>query len=138
MRKNRVLIGVLGLDQHEVGAIGVARMLRDAGMEVIYTGKFNLPATIVQTGIEEDVDLIGLSCHSWEYLYYIPELMEVLKEKHVDIPIVVGGSVITEKDKGNLMEKGVAAAFGPSSSGEEIIGTIRHLIRQGGQEPDSF
>ena len=66
MHKVRVLIGILGLDQHEVGAVAVSRMLRDAGMEVIYTGRFNMPAMIVETSIQEAVDLIGLSCHSWE------------------------------------------------------------------------
>ena len=66
----RVLIGTLGMDQHEVGAIAVSRMLRDAGMEVVYTGTFNLPAGILNMSLEEDVDVIGLSCHSWEYLAF--------------------------------------------------------------------
>ena len=95
MKKIRVLIGILGLDQHEVGAVGISRMLRDAGMEVIYTGKFNLPSMIVKAGLEENVDLIGLSCHSWEYLYYLPELLELLKKEKLDVPVMVGGSVIT-------------------------------------------
>ncbi len=69
MHKVRVLIGILGLDQHEVGAVAVSRMLRDAGMEVIYTGRFNMPAMIVETSIQEAVDLIGLSRHSWEILF---------------------------------------------------------------------
>src|SRR5208337_4929879 len=81
--------------QHEVGAIAVSRMLRDAGMEVIYTGRFNLPELIVQTSIEEDVDVIGLSCHSWEYLYFVPQLLKLLAERKVGIPVVVGGSIIT-------------------------------------------
>ena len=75
MRSVRILIGILGMDQHEVGAIAVSRMLRDAGMEVIYAGRFNLPHMIVQTCVQEDVDVIGLSCHSCEYLYYVPQLI---------------------------------------------------------------
>jgi methylmalonyl-CoA mutase C-terminal domain/subunit len=128
MRRNRILIGVLGLDQHEVGAIGIARLLRDAGMEVIYTGKFNLPANIVQTSIQEDVDLIGLSCHSWEYLHYIPELMRMLKENHLETPVVIGGSVITRKDEQKVVSQGVAAAFGPNSTDEEIFSRINMII----------
>ena len=106
MEKIRVLMGMLGLDQHEIGAIAVSRMLRDAGMEVIYTGRFNIPSMIVKTSIEENVDVIGLSCHSWEYLYYIPELVELLKEKDLDIPIIIGGSVITPGDVEKLKEMG--------------------------------
>ncbi len=130
MNKNRVLIGVLGLDQHEVGAIGIARLLRDAGMEVIYTGKFNLPASIVQTSIEEDVDLIGLSCHSWEYLHYIPELMGLIEEKQLDVPVVVGGSVITSRDEKKVLSQGVTASFGPNTTDEEIIRQINVIIEK--------
>ena len=128
MDRVRVLIGILGLDQHEVGAIGVSRMLRDAGMEVIYSGRFNTPATIVQTGIQEDVDVIGLSCHSWEYLYYVPELLELMRQKAVKIPVVVGGSVITPGDGEKLANMGVAASFGPSSSDKDIIETIKNIV----------
>ena len=127
MKRIRALIGMLGMDQHEVGAIAVSRLLRDAGMEVIYAGRFNTPAGLVKTGLEEDVDLIGLSCHSWEYLHYMPELLGLLKEKEADIPVVVGGSVITAGDAATLKDMGVAAAFGPSAVNEEIIETIRTL-----------
>jgi methylmalonyl-CoA mutase C-terminal domain/subunit len=127
MDKTRVLIGLLGLDQHEVGAIAVSRMLRDAGMEVIYAGKFNLPPMIVKTTIEEDVNVIGISCHSWEYLYYIPELIKLLKEKDLEIPVIVGGSVITPRDIASLMDQGVKAAFGPSSEEKDIVQTIRRI-----------
>jgi methylmalonyl-CoA mutase C-terminal domain/subunit len=128
MDRVRVLIGILGLDQHEVGAISVSRMLRDAGMEVIYSGRFNTPDTIVQTGIQEDVDVIGLSCHSWEYLYYVPELLELIRQKAVNIPVVVGGSVITPGDREKLASMGVAASFGPSSSNKDIIETIKNIV----------
>jgi methylmalonyl-CoA mutase C-terminal domain/subunit len=132
MHRVRVLIGILGLDQHEVGAVAVSRMLRDAGMEVIYTGRFNTPEMIVKTSIQEDVDLIGLSCHSWEYLYFVPVLMELLAGKKVGIPVVVGGSVITPGDRVNLTKQGVAAAFGPSSTGHEIVEAIKALAAGSG------
>jgi methylmalonyl-CoA mutase, C-terminal domain len=130
MHRVRILIAILGLDQHEVGAITVSRMLRDAGMEVIYTGRFNIPEMIVRTSIHEDVDLIGLSCHSWEYLYFVPQLMELLKEQKAEIPVVVGGSVITPGDRVKLAEMGVAACFGPLSSAKEMVETIRELAAE--------
>ncbi len=132
MHKVRVLIGILGLDQHEVGAVAVSRMLRDAGMEVIYTGRFNMPAMIVETSIQEAVDLIGLSCHSWEYLYFVPQLIKLLAEQKAGIPVVVGGSIITPGDRLKLAEMGVAASFGPSSSAKEIVETIKDLAATGG------
>jgi methylmalonyl-CoA mutase C-terminal domain/subunit len=128
MKKTKVLIGLLGMDQHELGAMSVARMLRDAGMEVIYLGRFNLPPAIVEASIQEDADLIGLSCHSWEYLYYVPELLRGLKENDLDIPVMVGGSVITPRDREELLKKGVAAVFGPGASNEEIIASIQQIV----------
>lgn len=127
MKKIRVLIGVLGMDQHEIGAVAVSRLLRDTGMEIIYLGCFNTPAGIVKTSIEEAVDVIGLSCHSWEYLYYMPELQDMLKDKELNIPIIVGGSVITPGDSKKLKAMGVAAVFGPSTTNEEIIESIQQL-----------
>ncbi len=131
MDKIRVLIGILGMDQHEVGAIAVSRMFRDAGMEVIYAGRFNLPGVILQMTLEEVADVIGLSCHSWEYLYYVPELLGLLKEKNLSVPIIVGGSVITPSDADVLTRKGVAAAFGPSAEADEIIETVKRIAGKG-------
>ena len=102
MKKIRILIGMMGIDQHEAGAIGVSRLLRDAGMEVVYTGRFNSSEMIIQTALHEDVDIIGLSFHSWDFLYYIPEMIEMLKERDLSIPIIVGGSVITHEDASKL------------------------------------
>ncbi len=128
MRKIRVYIGTLGMDQHELGAITVSRMMRDAGMEVIYAGRFNLPPLIVKTCIEEDVDIIGLSCHSWEYLYYLPEILDLMKARQVEIPIVVGGSVITPADSKRLTDMGVAAVIGPGGSEEDIVATVKSVL----------
>jgi methylmalonyl-CoA mutase C-terminal domain/subunit len=131
MKKIRVLIAILGLDQHEMGAIAVSAVLRDAGMEVIYAGKFHLPHMIVKTAMEEGVDAIGLSCHSWEYLYYLDELMQLMTERGLQAPVFVGGSVVTPKDEELLVEKGVARAFGPSSSNEEIVRVIEEAVGKG-------
>ncbi|UCE52520.1 MAG: cobalamin B12-binding domain-containing protein [Desulfobacterales bacterium] len=128
MKKIRMVIAVLGMDQHEVGAVAVSRMLRDAGMEIIYLGRFNTPAGIVKTSIEEDVDAIGLSCHSWEYLHYMPELLQMLNERSLNIPVVIGGSVITPGDSDKLKDMGVAAVFGPSATNDEIVESIQQLV----------
>ena len=126
----RVLIGILGLDQHEVGAVAVASMLRDAGMEVIYLGCYQTPDTLVSSAIQEDADVLGISCHSWEYLEYLPTLMQRLKAEGCDTAVVLGGSVITPGDVRTLMQQGVAAVFGPGSTPEEMISIIRALARK--------
>ena len=123
----RVLIAMLGLDQHEVGALAVARLLRDAGMEVIYAGRFNLPRSVVKAALEESIDVIGLSCHSWEYLYYVDELLQLLHAHDLEVPVVVGGSVVTAADAQALRDKGVSAAFGPTATPAEIVETITRL-----------
>lgn len=128
MKQIRVWIGTVGLDQHEVGALAVARLLRDAGMEVVYGGRFNLPPGIVKAAAEEDVDIIGLSCHSWEYLEYVDELLGLLRQRALSIPVVVGGSVITAADERMLLAKGIAAVFGPAAPGEHIASSIRRLV----------
>jgi methylmalonyl-CoA mutase C-terminal domain/subunit len=129
MKRIRVYVGILGMDQHELGAVAVTQMLRDAGMEVIYGGRFNVPAMIVKAGLEEDLDVIGLSCHSWEYLHYLPDLFSLMREENLQIPVIVGGSVITPGDRKRLLEMGVAAAFGSGAANEEIIETVRRLSR---------
>jgi methylmalonyl-CoA mutase C-terminal domain/subunit len=128
MARSKILIAILGLDQHEVGAMTVAGALREAGMEVVYTGRFNLPAAIVQTALDEDVDLIGLSSHSWEYLYYIDDILERLRQQDLFIPVVLGGSVITPTDAETLRQKGVAAAFTSSCTTDEVVRAIRELV----------
>ena len=129
MRPIRVLIAILGLDQHEVGAMAVARMLRDAGMEVVYLGRFNLPGDIAKAALEEGADVVGLSCHSWEYLHYLDPLLAALRERDLDVPVVVGGSVVTASDARAIRAKGVAAAFGPTADSTEIVATIERLAR---------
>jgi len=126
-RPIRVLLSMFGLDQHEAGAFAVARLLRDAGMEVVYQGRFGVPEAIVEAAVQEGVDIIGLSCHSWEYLYYLDDMLQLMKDRGVTTPVVVGGSVLTQGDRDELISKGVAATFGPGSESEEIIGQLREL-----------
>lgn len=134
MRPIRVLIGILGLDQHEVGATAVARALREAGMEVLYLGRFNLPPDIAKAAVEEGVDAIGLSCHSWEYLHYLDELLALLRERKLEVPVLVGGSVVTAEDARAIEAKGVAAAFGPTADTAEIAATFERLVRVSGDD----
>ncbi len=129
MKRIKIFVGILGMDQHELGAVAVTQMLRDAGMEVIYRGRFNVPATVVKTSLEEDLDVIGLSCHSWEYLHYLPDMFELMKNEKINVPVIVGGSVITPGDKKRLLEMGVAAAFSSGARNEDIIDTVRKLAQ---------
>lgn len=127
-RPIRILLSMLGMDQHEAGALAVAALLRDAGMEVIYGGRFGMPEGIVHAALEEGVDVIGLSCHSWEYLHYLDELMEILAREQARIPVVVGGSVLAQGDRREALAKGVAAAFGPGATADEIVAQIRTIV----------
>jgi methylmalonyl-CoA mutase, C-terminal domain len=127
MFRPRIIVGLLGIDQHEVGAVAVAALLRDAGMEVIYAGRYNTPALLVRMAADEDADVIGISCHSWEYLHYLPTLMRSVRQEELDVAVVLGGSVITESDARQMRGIGVADIFGPASSSEQIVGNIRAL-----------
>jgi methylmalonyl-CoA mutase, C-terminal domain len=123
----RIVIGMLGLDQHEIGAKVVAALLRDAGMEVVYLGKFNTPARLCRAAIDEAADVIGVSAHSWEYLEQVPELLRLLTAQELAVPVVVGGSVITPADADALRAAGVAAVFRAGAAADEIVARIRDL-----------
>lgn len=127
MFKPRIIVGLLGIDQHEVGAVAVAGLLRDAGMEVIYLGRYNTPESLLKAALDEDADLIGISCHSWEYLQYMPGLLDGIRQQGVDVQVVLGGSVITEADAAQMRAIGVADIFGPESSSGQIVESIRAL-----------
>lgn len=131
MRKARIVIGMVGLDQHEVGAVAVSRILMEAGMEVIYLGRFQTPESLVKAGIQEAADAIGISCHSWEYLYFMPDIIELLDKQSADIPVVVGGSVITGGDRKQLEEMGVALVFEPGVEKNEIVQKMEALVARG-------
>jgi len=120
-RKIRVLIAKPGLDGHDRGAKIVARALRDAGMEVIYTGLHQTPEQIAETAIQEDVDIVGLSCLSGAHMTLFPKVMDLLRERGAGDIIVTGGGIIPEEDVPLLKKAGIAAIFGPGTPLEEII-----------------
>lgn len=120
----KIIIGLLGIDQHEVGAIAVAGLLRDAGMEVIYAGRYNTPASLIRIASDEDADIIGISCHSWEYLEYVPELMHMIETDQLDISVVLGGSIITASDAAAMRQVGVAGIYGPDSGPDLMVSAL--------------
>jgi len=125
--RTRVVLGIFGLDQHDFGAKVVSAILRDAGMEVVYLGSFQTAETIVQAAIEEDADVIGMSCHSWEYLGYTRELISLLREKKLDIAVVIGGGTISEADESSLRAMGVSDVLTPGATAEEIVHSIQRV-----------
>ena len=130
-KRPRVLMAILGLDQHETGALAVTAMLRDAGMEVIYLGRFASPESVAEAAFEESADVVGISCHSWEYLHYLDDLVRSLERSGERIPLMMGGSVISPSDRASLLEKGVAAVFGAGACGDDIVATVRQLAAEG-------
>lgn len=125
-KKIKILIAKPGLDGHDRGAKILVLALRDEGMEVIYTGLRQSPEKIVQSAIQEDVDVIGLSCLSGAYNYLFPRVVELLKEKGAGHVMLIAGGMIDSKDIPSLKEKGIAAIFGPGTP----IKTITQYIRQ--------
>jgi len=124
-RKIRVLIAKPGLDGHDRGANVVARALRDAGMEVIYTGIRQTPEMIVETAIQEDVDVVGMSILSGAYLELFPIVMEGLKNKGKGDTLVLAGGIISEDDIPVIKQMGVREVFGPGTPTSDIINYIR-------------
>ncbi|MBS3794788.1 MAG: cobalamin B12-binding domain-containing protein [Candidatus Thorarchaeota archaeon] len=127
-RKIRVLIAKPGLDGHDRGAKVVARALRDAGMEVIYTGLRQTPEMIVESALQEDVDCIGLSILSGAHNALFPKVTELLREKGADDILVIGGGIIPEDDISGLKEAGIAEIFGPGTPLGEIVEYIRSHV----------
>ena len=123
-KKIRVLVAKPGLDGHDRGAKVVVRGLRDVGMEVIYLGLRVTPEQIVEAAIQEDVDVVGLSCLSGAHMSLFPKTMELLRKKGLKDVLVVAGGIIPEKDIPQLKEAGVAEVFGPGTS----IATIANFI----------
>ncbi|MDE3081991.1 MAG: cobalamin B12-binding domain-containing protein [Acidobacteriota bacterium] len=125
----RVLVAKVGLDGHDRGIKVVARILRDAGMEVVYTGLFQTPEMVAVAAIQEDVDVVGLSMLSGAHLTLAPLVVAALRERGSDIPVVVGG-IVPGNDVEDLTAAGVAAIFGPGASAEEIVAAITTLVPQ--------
>jgi methylmalonyl-CoA mutase, C-terminal domain len=123
----RVLVAKVGLDGHDRGIKVVARLLRDAGMEVAYTGLFQTPETVALAAIQEDVDVVGLSMLSGAHMTLAPLVVEALRSRGSDIPVVLGG-IVPPRDIDELRALGVAAVFGPGSGAEEIVATITGIV----------
>ena len=128
-RKARVLIAKPGLDGHDRGVKIIARAYRDAGFEVIYTGVHQTPEQIVNAAIQEDVDLVGLSCLSGAHLYLFSEVMRQLRERGADDITVIGGGIIPKEDVPKLREAGIKEVFLPGTSLAQIITWTRENIK---------
>ena len=129
-QKIRVVIAKPGLDGHDRGAKVIARALRDAGMEVIYTGLRQTLEMIVNAALQEDVQVIGLSILSGAHNAIVPRVMELLKEQKMDDVIVVVGGIIPDEDAARLKSQGVAAVFQPGAPLEGIVELIRNAVPQ--------
>lgn len=129
MRKIRVVIAKPGLDGHDRGAKVIARALRDAGMEVIYTGLRQTPEQIVAAALQEDADVIGLSILSGAHMHVCPRLMELLRQKGLDDVLVLVGGIIPDVDIPRLREMGVKGIFLPGSPMQHIIDYINGNVR---------
>jgi methylmalonyl-CoA mutase C-terminal domain/subunit len=129
-KKIRVLFAKPGLDGHDRGAKVIARALRDAGMEVIYTGLRQTPEMIVEAAIQEDVDVIGMSILSGAHMTLFPRVMKLLAENGLDDVLVVAGGIIPDDDVPALKDGGIAGIFGPGTSTEETISFIRENVRR--------
>ncbi|MDA8345211.1 MAG: cobalamin B12-binding domain-containing protein [Thermaerobacter sp.] len=128
-RPIRVLVGKPGLDGHDRGAKVVARALRDAGMEVIYTGLHQTPEEIVEAALQEDVDVVGLSILSGAHNTLVPRVLELLRQQGMeDVRVMVGG-IVPEEDAAELRRLGVVAVFGPGTETEEIVRFTRSCAR---------
>ncbi len=129
-RKIRVLAAKPGLDGHDRGIKVICAALRDAGMEVIYTGLRQTPEQIVSAAVQEDVDVIAMSCLSGAHGYLFPRVIEILKDKGISDILVLGGGIIPEEDVPGLKSAGIAEIFGPGTDTNNIANYIRENIQK--------
>ncbi len=128
-RKIRVLVAKPGLDGHDRGAKVIARMLRDAGMEVIYTGLRQTPEMVAEAALQEDVDVVGLSILSGAHMALVPRILELMRASgQADVPVFLGG-IIPDDDVPVLKAQGVAAIFGPGAGSDMIVATVRDAVK---------
>jgi len=129
-QKIRVLVAKAGLDGHDRGAKVVARALRDAGMEVIYTGLRQTPEMIAEAALQEDVDVVGLSVLSGAHMALLPRVVELLRANGMQDVLVVAGGIIPDEDVASLKEAGVQGIFGPGTLTEDIVTFIQGHVRE--------
>lgn len=127
-KKIRVLVAKPGLDGHDRGAKVIARALRDAGMEVVYTGIRQTPEMIAEAAIQEDVDVVGMSILSGAHLALFPRVMELLRENDMEDVLVVAGGIIPDEDVERLHEMGIRGVFGPGTPTDAIVDFIRENV----------
>jgi methylmalonyl-CoA mutase, C-terminal domain len=127
-RKIRVVVAKPGLDGHDRGAKIIARALRDAGMEVIYTGLHQTPEQIVETALQEDADAVGISILSGAHMTLVPRILDLLKQNDAEDVLVVVGGTIPAQDIPELKDLGVAEVFGPGASTQDIVEFIRGAV----------
>ena len=125
----RVLVAKVGLDGHDRGVKVVARILRDAGFEVIYTGLFQTPETVAAAAVDEDVDLIGLSMLSGAHLTLAPLVVDAVRSRGSDAPVVVGG-IVPPDDVAELERAGVADVLTPGASADEVVDRVRRVLER--------
>ena len=136
-RKTRVLLAKLGLDAHTIGVNVIAQALRDAGMEVIYSGLKQTPEMVANTAIQEDVDVIGMSSLSAAHMTHFPRVVELLRERGAGDKLVIGGGVIPDEDSAALLEKGIERVFTMGTATTEIIAYIEAWQAGRGAGPDA-
>ncbi len=129
-RPIRVLVAKVGLDGHDRGAKVIAAALRDAGMEVIYTGLRQTPEMVVNAALQEDVDAIGISILSGAHMTVFPKVLQLMKEKEMDDVLLTGGGIIPDEDMKKLNELGVGNLFAPGTTTTEIAGYIQDWVKQ--------
>ena len=129
-RRIRILVAKPGLDGHDRGALVLARALRDAGMEVIYSGLLPSPEQVAQMALDEDVDVVALSLLNGAHMTAFPKVKRLLDKMGGKDIIVVGGGIIPEEDKPKLLRIGISGLFGPGSSLEEIVEHVRGRVRR--------
>ena len=127
-RRIRVLVAKPGLDGHDRGAKVIARALRDAGMEVVYTGIRQTPEMIAEAAVQEDVDVVGMSILSGAHMALFPRIMELLRENDMDDVLVIAGGIIPDEDVPALNEIGVTGVFGPGTPTDEIVEFVRENV----------
>ena len=120
----RVLVAKVGLDGHDRGVKVVARLLRDAGIEVIYTGLFQTPETVAAAAVDEDVDVVGLSMLSGAHMTLAPLVVAAIRARGVDIPVVIGG-IVPNNDVAELKAAGIAEILGPGAPADEVVAAVR-------------
>jgi methylmalonyl-CoA mutase C-terminal domain/subunit len=127
--KIKIIVAKPGLDGHDRGAKLLARVFAEAGMEVVYTGLRQTPEMIVETALQEDADVVGLSSLSGVHNYFFPKVVQLLKEKGLDDVLVVGGGIIPKEDYEGLVKTGVKGIFGPGTPTPEIVDFIKGNVR---------